>query len=509
MIGMSFSGKKIIIPLTLLVLLFFSSDPAYAQRSRRSAATPLRKTGAAVKTTESISAQTVAEIEARNKELIKQILDLQYERDFYKKKIAEWTESQKAVPKPIPAEKTAPEPKAPLYVPIPTGGYPAVAGWPGPTQGRETPADSLLNRLRMNLGRGQYDEALQVGEKLGSAPGGSDRHFFEYGSLLYKVGEFPQALEILSRVSQDDSLIASAAFYKGRIYQEQNSRMVAEVEFQRSRVLGLGKASQHVARGYQFLIGQQPDSAATAFHQALASQNRTLRAETFAGLAEVSFLKGDRTEEIRNLQQSLVYDPDYILTNYHLGVALFEAGEYQSALVFLKRVAQYSQNDLNIHLQLVKTYYRLRQWDAALSHCERIDRHQWPDDQEILIWLPKVYYVKSLLAKAEGDFYAATNYLRKAREVNPNASNWMQAALTDLAEIYQEGRDYNSALDFYIQKLRLDPADCQTLVKLGITYYQAGELTTAREILTKALNFPAVAGQAEIWLKQISLNAVN
>jgi len=511
---MPVSKRKILITsLTLLCWLYLAGEfvnPVYAQRSRRTSAAPTIKSGTASKTKGVATTQTTAELEARNKELIKQILDLQYERDFYKKKIAEWTESQRALPgEPRPEQKAETEPKTPLYVPVPMGGYQPFGGRPLYNYPTELPADSLLNIMRINLGRGDYDTALKAGQQLVGTPGCSDQHYFEYGSLLYKLGNYSQALDILSFVNRDDSLIAIAAYYKGRIYQEQNSRKVAEVEFQRSQVLGCNLPSQFVARGYQYLIDKQPDSAAIVFRKALISQNRALKAEIYAGLAEVNFLQGNRPEEIKQLQQSLVYDPVYVLNNFNLGVALLEAGEYQSALVFLQRVEKYSLTDLNVHLYLGQTYYHLRQWDKAQAQFERVDRQQWPEDTGLFTWLPKTYYIKSLLAKAEGNFYDATNYFRKARDLNGDANSWMQAALSDLAEIYSENKNYNSALDFYSQKLRLDPNDSQTLVNLGVTYYQAGDLETARQLLLKALKYPAAAGQAENWLRQISLYSTN
>lgn len=507
---LALNRKVIITSLMLLGMFGVWVNPAYAQRSRRTSAAPVIKSGALVKTKGTATAQTAAELEERNKELLKQIMDLQYERDFYKRKISEWTESQRALPsEPQPEQKAKPEPKTPLYVPVPMGGYQPYGGRSFNNCPMELPADSLLNILRINLGCGDYDAALKAGEKLVGAPGCGDRHYFEYGSLLYKLGNYSQALDILSYVNRNDSLVAIAAYYKGRIYQEQNSLKVAEVEFQRSRVLGHDLRSHLVARGYQFLIERQPDSAAIVFRKALVSQNRALKAEIYAGLAEVSFLEDDRNEEIKQLQQSLVYDPVYILNNFNLGVALLEAGEFQSALVFLQRVEKYSLTDLNVHLYLGQTYYHLQQWDKALAQLLLVDRQKWPEDTGLFTWLPKTYYIKSLLAKAGGNYYDATNYFRRARDINGEANTWMQAALSDLAGIYSLNKNFNSALDFYSQKLRLAPSDCQTLVNLGVTYYQAGELETARQLLLKALKNPAVADQAENWLKQISLYSTN
>jgi len=489
-------------------ILLFSGNQAYAQRSRRTPSTTTRKPGSLFKTKESIPTQTVTELEERNKELVKQILDLQYERDFYKRKISEWTESQRAVPETQPKEKAEPDAKAPpspMYIPIPSGDYRRTA-YDLP---RELPADSLLNLVRLYLGRNNYDEALHECEKLIHATGCSDRHYLEYGGLMYKLENYPKALDILTNVSREDSLIAIAAFYKGRIYQKQNSRTIAEVEFQRSRVLGHHFDGYSVAQGYQFLIDQDLNSAEMAFRKALVNQSYILRAEIYAGLAEVSYLRGDHGQEIKYLQQSLVYDPLYLLNNFDLGLALYEAGEYQSALLFFKRIAKYSKVEDNLHLYLGQTYYYLCQWDAALTQFQGIDQQNFSEDSLLIIWLPKTYYIKSLLAKSEGNYYEATNYFRKAREINAEAGRWMQEALTDLAGIYEDSKNYNSAIDYYSQMLRLDPHDGQTLLRLGITYYQLGDLVAAREMLKRASKHPAVVDQAERWLQQIDFYSTN
>lgn len=511
----SIGNKKYCLILTILILLetpLFDGNPVYGQRSRRTSPVTTRKPGPIFKTKETAPTQTANQLEERNKELVKQILDLQYERDFYKKKITEWTATQRVNPEPEPEQKVESEakpPQQPVYIPFPMGGYQAPLSGAALARPGISRADSLLNAARISQNRGYFDEALSQFSAMMNSSGCGDRHYLEFGKLLYKLGNFPRAVEILSYVSGDDSLVVLSAYYKGRIFQEQNLFKVAEIEFMRSRVLGHGFNGYLVARGYQFLIGNQPDSAAIIFRQALPITPE-LQAEIFAGLAEVSFLNGDRTQEINQLQQSLVHDPGYFITNFNLGVALLDAGEYQSALTFFKRVEKYSQADYNVNFYLGQTYYYLRQWDMALRSFLDIDPQKWPAEEiRADIWIPKIYYIKSLLAKAGGNYYEATNYFRKAREINPDANSWMQSALTDLAGIYESGKNYNSALDYYSQKLRLNPNDSQTLLKLGTVYYQAGDLSTARQVFLDASKNPATVDQAEIWLNTIDSNSNN
>jgi|GEM_PF-798153 len=505
-----FSTKTGIIGLSLLLGLDLSlaslSHPLFAQRSRRSAPATTKKP--ATTTTQTTKApgseQTLMQLEERNKELVKQILDLQYERDFYKKKITEWTEMQKVAPQEESAAKsTAPAPQQPIYIPYPMGGFSPTAVSEKPKDGKAplSRADSLLNSALQSARRGRLADALNLFETLIKLAECQDRHFLEYGKLLYKLERFQPALAVLNNVVDEDSLIAVAAYYRGRIHQEHNAFKLAEIEFYRSQVLGRSFRGHQVARAYQFLIDNQPDSARQIL-EPLTKTTTGLEAEIYAALAEISYRSGDRQQEITYLQRSLVYDPLFQRLNADLGLALFEVGEYQSSLLFLKRLVPTGQEQFNLHYYLGQCYYQLRQWDVALAEFRQIDPRRWGNEGQT-VWVPKIYFIKSLLAKSQSNFREATDFFRKAREVNPDAATWMEAALTDLAGIYENEKKFNSALDYYSQRLRLNPANPQTLLKLGEIYYLTGDFSEAKKVFIQALSDRTVADKAEAWLRQI------
>ncbi|MCK4715954.1 MAG: hypothetical protein KAT54_04040, partial [Candidatus Marinimicrobia bacterium] len=105
----------IIFTLNLLVIA-----PLYAQRSRRSTT---RRPATSAKTQPTQSVPELNQIEQRNQALLQQIMSLQKERNFYKKKITDWTQQQMQTAKQKPKEeKTAPQkqqsalPIAPGYI---------------------------------------------------------------------------------------------------------------------------------------------------------------------------------------------------------------------------------------------------------------------------------------------------------------------------------------------------------------------------------------------------------
>ncbi len=485
----------------LSILILGLIMPASAQRSRRGAQT---KKPSTVKTKEGqVAPLSQEQLEARNKELVKQILDLQYERDFYKKKIADWTEAQRLATeeeKKTPAA-AAPQPVQPVIIPYPYGGLQPPVVQPEMPKFRLSLADSLLRAARATARQGNYEEASRLFAQMVKQSGCHDEHYCEYGKFLYSMGAYQQALPVFNLVVNDDSLIAIASYYKSRIYQENGANKLAEVEMLRSKILGRSYKGYEVALGYQLLSQGQIDSAEHIF-TGLLKQASGLEAEIYAGLAEIAYQKNDRVVEIAALQKSLSYNPGDLRNNFDIGVALLESGEYQSGLIFLQRAGNYRQSDIDVHFYLGQAFYHLQQWDKAIAEFQQSTTDKQKENEQRL-WLAKTYYIKSLMAKSAGNFYDATNYFRKAREAHPDANSWMQAALSDLAQMFENERNFNQALDAYTQRLRLNPNDGTTLLRLGELYYRIGDLTEARNIFLNAMSVKQSAAQAEAWLRQI------
>lgn len=477
--------------------------PAYAQRSRRTATVkkpPVTKPKEPAPVTASIE-----QLEARNKELLKQILDLQYERDFYRKKLSEWTEAQRLAleeEKKKPTETPPAQPTQPLVIPYP------LTGWQAPAPPAQeslkplpTPADSLLQLARSASRQGKYQTARDLFNQMMHQPGCCDQHYLAFGKFLYYLADYAGALPVLNQVTTNDSLSAIAAFYKARIYQEQGAIQLASLEMIRSKVLDPAFQGYPVAFAYQLLSQGAADSAEQLFNQMLQKPTG-LEAEIYAGLAEIAYQRQDRSREINYLQLSLGYEPGDMRNIFDLGVTLIEKGDYQSGLVLLQSIGKYPQHNINLHFYLGQAYYHTQQWQQALHEFQQISVERW-DQQERAFWLAKTYYILSLSAKAQGDFRNATDYFRKARESYPEATHWMQAALSDLALIFENERQYNRALEAYVQQLRLTPQDGATLLRLGELYFKIGDILEARRTFASVLRYPAFAAQAENWLKQI------
>ena len=501
--------------LGLIVLQFLCSLPLSAQRVRRPTTTPVSPQAG---TKAAQPATDVMQIEQRNQALLQQIMSLQKERDFYKKKITEWTQEQTIAARRQEVEQEQPEePKKPemvgnivgYFLPITPELLDSMLSYRKAARREELPKvesgfpDTLDRNLQRLITMKKYREAVALYEKLILTRGIRDVHFLTYGKFLYLTGDYPRALEILSGVTGGEREQALACYYKGRIYQRRGANTVAQVEFYRSKYLQPDFVGAEVGNAFDLLEKGQLDSAQNRFREAL-SRPSGLEGEIFLGLAQIATRRLDQSKAIEYYQKSLVYEPDFTQSSVELGIELYNAEDYQSSILFLQQVLDVWHEPNTPHLFIGKSYYFMKKWDQALASFQQIK--DAPEVSEVKsTWLAKGYYIKSLLAREQGNHQLALDYFRKAKEINPDAYQWMVESLDDLGKIYEKESDYNDALSYYSKLVRLDPTNVETVLKVGKFYYYIGDSEEARKYFTYALENEQTTEQADWYLKQIDL----
>lgn len=466
-------------------------------------------------TGETLSSAELNQLEEKNKALLKQIINLQKERDFYKKKITEWTQAQlEEQPKePVRPETPKPSPPAaalPGYVmPYSTDLLDSLLEYRKRQLARQVPPspkisyeDSLFKAADRYAKTERYLESLRTYEQLIASGLASDRHYLEYGKLLYKFGRYRPALAMLTRVAGDENALAETAYYKARIYQEIHALHRAEIDLYRYQHYWPGDIGYTVGLAYQQLHEGHLDSARHLW-QTIRKAPSQFKAEIYTGLGRIAQQQANSRIARRYFQQALVHDPLYIENSYSLGNALFQEGEYQTAVLFLKPICAVYRDSNAVYSLLGQAFYYMKQWERALenfSHCD-----DSPAGVEIRRqWIPKIYYIRSLLAKERGDYRRATDNFREARKWDPNATRWMVASLEDMGRIYERDADYNDALSYYAKAIRLNPNDGETFLNIGKFFYRIGELDEARKYLSRAEQKRATAARARYWLDQLS-----
>ena len=501
--------------LGLIVLQIFCTIPLSAQRVRRPATTPVSPQAG---TKAAQPATDVTQIEQRNQALLQQIMSLQKERDFYKKKITEWTQEQTIAARRQEVEQEQPEePKKPemvgnvvgYFLPITPELLDSMLSYRKAVSRKELPmveigfTDTLDHNLQRLRTTRHYQQAVELYEKLIHTRGVQDIHFLSYGKFLYLIGNYARALEILSGVTDGNQELALASYYKGRIYQRNGANTIAQVEFYRSKHFQPDFPGEEVGNAFDLLERGQLDSAQNRFIESL-NYHSGLEGEIFLGLAQIAARRLDQSKAIEYYQKSLVYEPDFAQSGVELGIELYNAEDYQSSILFLQQVLDVWHEPNTLHLFIGKSYYFMKKWDQALDSFQKIA--DAPEVSEVKsTWLAKGHYIKSLLAREQGDHQLALDYFRKAKEINPDAYQWMVESLDDLGKIYEKESDYNDALSYYSKLVRLDPTNVETVLKVGKFYYYIGDSEEARKYFTYALENEQTTEQADWYLKQIDL----
>jgi tetratricopeptide (TPR) repeat protein len=499
----------------LVLFQLFCAYPLSAQRVRR----PTTTTTPSKAGTKAIQPATaVTQIEQRNQALLQQIMSLQKERDFYKKKITAWTQEQstaiskKEVEKEQPEEPQKPETTGNVvgyFLPITPELLDSMLSYRKAVSREKPPlpelgfSDTLDHNLQRLITTSHYQQAVELYEKLIHTQGVKDIHFLSYGKFLYLIGDYPRALEILSGVTGDNQELALASYYKGRIYQRNRAGTVAQVEFFRSKHLQPDFVGAEVGHAFDLLETGELDSARNQFLDAL-NYRSGLEGEIYLGLAQIAARQLDRPKAIEYYQKSLVHEPGLVQSSVELGIELYNAEDFQSSILFLQQVLDVCHEPNTLYLFIGKSYYFMKKWDQALVSFQKIS--DTPDVSEVKsTWQAKVYYIKSLLAREQGEHQLALDYFRKAKEINPDAYQWMVESLDDLGKIYEKESDYNDALSYYSKMVRLDPTNLETVLKVGKFYYYIGENEEARKYFTYALENEKTTEQADWYLRQIDL----
>ena len=493
--------------LTITILVFPLLVSVNAQRRRPPTTTSTR----------AVQSSGTDQIEQRNQALLQQIMNLQKERDFYKEKITNWTKLQMNSPKPKAEPEEKKEEKKPAYasgamaayyLPITPDILDTLLNYRSQLhktqvkQPEQVDRDSLFQYAQRLAVMGRYSEARDSYEQLIRSRRVADIHYLKYGKFLYKTGDFQRALEILSGVTGGNHELAVASYYRGRVYQITNANTVAEIDFYRSRYLDPEFPGAEAARGFAFMQSGELDSTKTIFIQLVRRQTE-LCGELYYGLAQISDQQNNHKKAVSYYQKSLVHDPLFIKSYVELAKALFETGDYQSCILFCQQVMEVYRDRTTLISNIARSRYFLKQWDEALAEFQRLG-----DSPEALNikkeWIPKIHYIKCLIARESGDHKAALDYFRKARELNPEAFDWMMDALDDLGRIHEQDSNYNDALSYYSRLIRLNPADMETVLKIGKLYYYLGEIDEARKYFTHALSSDESAKQAGFWLRQLN-----
>ena len=192
-------------------------------------------------------------------------------------------------------------------------------------------------------------------------------------------------------------------------------------------------------------------------------------------LGRLDLLSNDYSSAIRRLS-SVVEDPPFPDTAFHLGVAYVSSGNISAGIKYLERAARVLPRDFRVHYRLARAYATAgREQDAA----REFDLYNKYRDEH---------------KSTETDARACTTALHSqsldaALEVchrlfEPNDPE----KLTLLGQLFGDAGAFDAALDPLKRAVQLDPKSFEAWHNLGVTYFRLQRYTDARQALEKAVD---------------------
>ena len=259
---------------------------------------------------------------------------------------------------------------------------------------------------------------------------------------------------------------------KGTQLMQQQLFEAAAKEFEQALTLNPSDARAHFQFAVCLLSLGRNDEARQQFEQVrkLDGESRYL---TYY-LGRLDLLSNDYTSAIRRLG-SVVENPPFPDTAFHLGVAYISSGNISAGIKYLERAAKVLPRDFRVHYRLARAYASAGREQEAAREFDLYN--QYRDEHK----------------STETDARACTTALHSqslgaAREVchrlfEPNDPE----KLTLLGQLFGDAGAFDAALDPLKHAVQLDPKSFEAWHNLGVTYFRLQRYADAREALEQAV----------------------
>src|SRR4051812_40405132 len=207
---------------------------------------------------------------------------------------------------------------------------------------------------------------------------------------------------------------------------------------------------------------------------ACTSNNETLRKQ---GISE--YQHGQFDQSLTTLNRSLSYDQFDPQANAYVGLLQYRQGHYEQASYYFKTALQSDPSSQEALEGLISSYVQLGKPDQALDFLER---HNEVADQ------------------VQDPRWEKSNVKRRyQKQTEESLFTGKVNARLRIARTYEKLGDYDNALLYYKEALKLDPNSASANMYIATLYDKTGNKTAARDYLVRAYNIdPALPGLTEL-----------
>ena len=217
-----------------------------------------------------------------------------------------------------------------------------------------------------------------------------------------------------------------------------------------------------------------------------------LKGKAFEGMGDLEKAKASYQESIQN-------DPRHGESYIALGDLYSGQGKHLYAALTYSDAVRLDPSNEDIRYKQGLGYFRANEWGRAASAWEDLLYYD-PKNQKVSLLLPQTYYILAVEYNRSGQSSLGQTAFRKAININRNSAAWLPGSMRTLGGFYREKGMYKESLAAYQEAIELRPADSETYLGLGITYWKMKEEALAKAAWSKSMELDPTNNDARGWL---------
>ena len=217
-----------------------------------------------------------------------------------------------------------------------------------------------------------------------------------------------------------------------------------------------------------------------------------LKGKAFEGMGDLEKAKASYQESIQN-------DPRHGESYIALGDLYSGQGKHLYAALTYSDAVRLDPSNEDIRYKQGLGYFKANEWGRAASAWEDLLYYD-PKNQKVNLLLPQTYYILAVEFNRSGQSSLGQTAFRKAININRNSAAWLPGSMRTLGGFYREKGMYKESLAAYQEAIELRPADSETYLGLGITYWKMKEEALAKAAWSKSMELDPTNNDARGWL---------
>ena len=217
-----------------------------------------------------------------------------------------------------------------------------------------------------------------------------------------------------------------------------------------------------------------------------------LKGKAFEGMGDLEKAKASYQESIQN-------DPRHGESYIALGDLYSGQGKHLYAALTYSDAVRLDPSNEDIRYKQGLGYFKANEWGRAASAWEDLLYYD-PKNQKVSLLLPQTYYILAVEYNRSGQSSLGQTAFRKAININRNSAAWLPGSMRTLGGFYREKGMYKESLAAYQEAIELRPADSETYLGLGITYWKMKEEALAKAAWSKSMELDPTNNDARGWL---------